>query len=188
MSHHVAASLTLPNILQMIQPAILPGKKAASAAAAASGSGSPSTTTTSGGLDTTFLNLLVKELQNQDPTAPMDSTAMVGQMISLNQLDQLISINQKFTPATGTSAAAGAMTGATAVNAPAQNAVRGAGALTPPAGSLVSAPGQSSPLSPGGPAGAASAAQPIFGGFSDLPPISLDSSLYSTALNPTGGK
>jgi flagellar basal-body rod modification protein FlgD len=45
-------------------------------------------------LDTTFLNLLAKELQNQDPTAPMDSTAMVGQMISLNQLDQLISINQ----------------------------------------------------------------------------------------------
>ena len=46
------------------------------------------------GLGTTFLSLLVKELQNQDPTAPMDSTAMVGQMISLNQLDQLISINQ----------------------------------------------------------------------------------------------
>ena len=55
---------------------------------------------------TTFLNLLVKELQNQDPTAPMDSTAMVGQMISLNQLDQLISINQNLTP-TSTTATAG---------------------------------------------------------------------------------
>jgi flagellar basal-body rod modification protein FlgD len=39
-------------------------------------------------------------LQNQDPTAPVDSTAMVGQMISLNQLDQLISINQTVTGST----------------------------------------------------------------------------------------
>lgn len=60
-------------------------------------SGSALTGTTTG---PTFLNLLVKELQNQDPTAPMDSTAMVGQMISLNQLDQLISINQTLSTAT----------------------------------------------------------------------------------------
>jgi flagellar basal-body rod modification protein FlgD len=53
-------------------------------------------------LDSTFLNLLATELQNQDPTAPVDSTAMVGQMISLNQLDQLISINQTVTGSTGT--------------------------------------------------------------------------------------
>jgi flagellar basal-body rod modification protein FlgD len=45
---------------------------------------------------------LATELQNQDPTAPVDSTAMVGQMISLNQLDQLISINQTVTGSTGT--------------------------------------------------------------------------------------
>jgi len=48
-------------------------------------------------LSTTFLSLLSQELQNQDPTAPVDSTAMVGQMISLNQLDQLININQTLT-------------------------------------------------------------------------------------------
>ena len=54
------------------------------------------------GLSTTFLSLLATELQNQDPTAPVDSTAMVGQMISLNQLDQLISINQTLTGSTGT--------------------------------------------------------------------------------------
>jgi hypothetical protein len=35
-------------------------------------------------LGTTFLSLLAQELQNQDPTAPVDPTAMVGQMISLN--------------------------------------------------------------------------------------------------------
>ena len=54
-------------------------------------------------IDTTFLNLLVTELKTQDPTSPMDPTAMVGQMVSLNQLDQLIGIRQLLTP-TSTSA------------------------------------------------------------------------------------
>jgi flagellar basal-body rod modification protein FlgD len=54
-------------------------------------------------IESTFLTLLVQELQNQDPTAPMDSTQMVGQMISLNQLDQLASINQVVTNAFGPS-------------------------------------------------------------------------------------
>lgn len=38
------------------------------------------------------MSLLLAELQSQDPTAPMDTTAMVGQMVSLNQLDELMSI------------------------------------------------------------------------------------------------
>lgn len=59
-------------------------------------------------IESTFLTLLVQELQNQDPTAPMDSTQMVGQMISLNQLDQLASINQVVTNALGSSPAAAA--------------------------------------------------------------------------------
>lgn len=57
-------------------------------------------------IESTFLTLLVQELQNQDPTAPMDSTQMVGQMISLNQLDQLASINQVVTNALGSSSTA----------------------------------------------------------------------------------
>lgn len=51
-------------------------------------------------LQSTFLNLLVTELQNQDPTQPVDPTEMVSQMVSLNQLDQLISINQTLTSLT----------------------------------------------------------------------------------------
>ena len=57
-------------------------------------------------IESTFLTLLVQELQNQDPTAPMDSTQMVGQMISLNQLDQLAGINQVVTNALGSSSTA----------------------------------------------------------------------------------
>lgn len=60
----------------------------------ASASPNSSSSTSSSDLQTMFLNLLVTELQNQDPTQPVDPTEMVGQMISLNQLDQLISINQ----------------------------------------------------------------------------------------------
>jgi flagellar basal-body rod modification protein FlgD len=74
---------------------------------------------------------LAQELQNQDPTAPVDSTAMVGQMISLNQLDQLISINQDTTPpAAGT-------TGAGAVNA--AGATAGDTAISSAEGGAVSA-------------------------------------------------
>jgi len=100
--HMVSANYALPTILNTVTPAAGIGllKPASPKAAAASTTGttnSTSTSSSSGGLDTTFLNLLAQELQNQDPTAPVDSTAMVGQMISLNQLDQLISINQTVT-------------------------------------------------------------------------------------------
>lgn len=62
-------------------------------------------------ISNTFLQLLTQELQNQDPTAPMDSTQMVGQMISLNQLQQLSSINQKLTPGTDPASVTGTATG-----------------------------------------------------------------------------
>ena len=57
--------------------------------------------------ESTFLQLLVTELQSQDPTQPMDATQMVGQMLSMNQLNELIAINQTlqnaFAPVSGTS-------------------------------------------------------------------------------------
>ena len=87
------ATNTLPTTaVNLFNVGAVPVKaKASTTTGTSSSTGNGLTGTTAG---STFLNLLVKELQNQDPTAPMDSTAMVGQMISLNQLDQLISINQ----------------------------------------------------------------------------------------------
>lgn len=61
---------------------------------ATTGSSNQSSQSTGGSLDVSFLNLLITELQSQDPTSPMDATQMVGQMVSLNQLDQLIAIHQ----------------------------------------------------------------------------------------------
>ncbi len=41
-----------------------------------------------------FLTLLVSELKNQDPTQPTDPNAYIQQLVGVNSLQQLISINQ----------------------------------------------------------------------------------------------
>jgi flagellar basal-body rod modification protein FlgD len=43
--------------------------------------------------ESTFLQLLVSQLQNQDPLNPLDSTQFVSQLTSYSQLEQLININ-----------------------------------------------------------------------------------------------
>lgn len=98
--------------------------KAGPKAAATSTSGTATSTASQAttGIGSTFLNLLVQELQNQDPTAPMDSTQMVGQMISLNQLDQLISINAALNPTTTTTSTKSVVGGVTANAAGANSA------------------------------------------------------------------
>ena len=53
----------------------------------------PSSDPTNGSSDL-FLSLLVAQLKTQDPTSPMDPTQMVGQMLSMNQLNELIQIQQ----------------------------------------------------------------------------------------------
>jgi len=150
--HHISANYTMPTILNTLKPVVNNGvAKAVKSAAGATGMTSTGTSTSSsssgGELDTTFLNLLAQELQNQDPTAPVDSTAMVGQMISLNQLDQLISINQSLTPPSTSGTAA-------------PSAVQPAGAT--PSGSALSSAngGVASALSPSA-AGAATSQLPF---------------------------
>ena len=46
------------------------------------------------GNENTFLQLLISQIQNQDPLNPTDSTAFMGQLVSFSQLEQLLSINQ----------------------------------------------------------------------------------------------
>ncbi|MGB6130558.1 MAG: flagellar hook capping FlgD N-terminal domain-containing protein [Acidobacteriaceae bacterium] len=45
-----------------------------------------------------FLQLLVTELQNQDPTADTDPNEYINQLVQVNSLEQLIQINQDLTP------------------------------------------------------------------------------------------
>jgi len=63
-----------------------------------------------------FLTLLVSELKNQDPTQPTDPNAYISQLVGVNSLQQLISINQDLTPSTN----GAGTTGATATTAVAQ--------------------------------------------------------------------
>jgi flagellar hook assembly protein FlgD len=68
--------------------------------------------------ESTFLNLLVAQIQNQDPMNPTDSIQFVGQLVQFSQLEQLLSINQGVTtlasdvqpPASSTNTAAAAQT------------------------------------------------------------------------------
>jgi flagellar hook assembly protein FlgD len=97
------------------------GANAASSTGATNSSNSSAPSSSNSATDaadqaqSTFISLLVTELQSQDPTQPMDPTAMVGQMFSMNQLEQLISINQTlttaFAPLTGGSTAGAPATG-----------------------------------------------------------------------------
>ena len=46
-----------------------------------------------------FLTLLVTEMQNQDPTADTDPNEYINQLVNVNSLEQLISINQNLSTA-----------------------------------------------------------------------------------------
>ena len=50
-----------------------------------------------------FLTLLVTEMQNQDPTAQTDPNEYINQLVQVNSLEQLISINQNLSTALGVS-------------------------------------------------------------------------------------
>jgi len=110
--------------IQGIHPAIMAPVKAESAGGSTGSNGS--TGTSASDLQSTFLNLLVTELQNQDPTSPVDPTQMVSQMVSLNQLNELISINQVLSgmasgSATNASSAKASSTSANTVSPQAQS-------------------------------------------------------------------
>jgi flagellar basal-body rod modification protein FlgD len=63
------------------------------AAATATSSTAAATAAAANNAESSFMQMLVTELQSQDPTSPMDPTQMVGQMLSMNQLNELIAIN-----------------------------------------------------------------------------------------------
>jgi flagellar basal-body rod modification protein FlgD len=67
------------------------------------GTGSSSSTNSVGSLtsENTFLQLLIAQIQNQDPLNPTDAIQFVGQLVSYSQLEQLMQINQGITSLTG---------------------------------------------------------------------------------------
>lgn len=77
-----------------------------------------------------FLQLLVTELQNQDPTANTDPNEYIDQLVQVNSLEQLVQINQDLggSSTTGNSSQTGIGTGVAS-----RNAVSGLGSETNPA-------------------------------------------------------
>lgn len=73
----------------------------------ASANSSASTASSSSALanETTFLQLLVAQIKNQDPTQPMDSTAFLSQLAQFSQLEQLVGIRQDMEKTATTAAA-----------------------------------------------------------------------------------
>jgi flagellar basal-body rod modification protein FlgD len=66
-----------------------------STAASQTTSGSSSTNQTSTLDYNAFLKLLIAQLQNQDPTKPMDSTEFVAQLASFSNVEQGMKTNSK---------------------------------------------------------------------------------------------
>jgi flagellar basal-body rod modification protein FlgD len=70
------------------------GGALATAATSSSPSSSSSSTSTAAITANDFLQLLVTELQNQDPTADTDPNEYVNQLVQVNSLQQQIQMNQ----------------------------------------------------------------------------------------------
>src|SRR6202020_2411909 len=87
-----------------------------------------------------FLELLVSEMKNQDPTADTDPNQYINQLVQVNSLEQLVQINQDLTPSASTSgtgsgstATAPGATSSTTGAAPATGAAPTPGATAPAA-------------------------------------------------------
>ncbi|MGC2618113.1 MAG: flagellar hook capping FlgD N-terminal domain-containing protein [Acidobacteriaceae bacterium] len=110
-----------------------------------------------------FLQLLVSEMKNQDPTADTDPNEYVNQLVQVNSLEQLVSINQDLggSGSTSESGATGGVVGAgqanpsagsVAVAAPTGAAGSGSASVTSAAATAKTAPGNLSATDTG-PAG-----------------------------------
>jgi flagellar basal-body rod modification protein FlgD len=83
---------------------------------AASSTPTPAATPSIDGLATenTFLQLLVAQIKNQDPTNPTDSVQFLTQLAQFSQLEQLIGIRQELQPSASATGATNQNSGTTA--------------------------------------------------------------------------
>ncbi len=92
-------------------PSLMNATSSASAAAAAPASSASSSDPLSGAAsEQTFLQLLVAQLQNQDPTDPQDGTQFVSQLAQFSSLEQQIQMRTDLDSINGTLTAAPAAT------------------------------------------------------------------------------
>jgi flagellar basal-body rod modification protein FlgD len=96
-SHAVATALA-PRVASASQSTSAAAKSTAAPAATSAATSSTSSSTDPSTITSSdFLTLLVGELKNQDPTQPTDPNAYITQLVGVNSLEQLISINTGIT-------------------------------------------------------------------------------------------
>jgi flagellar basal-body rod modification protein FlgD len=83
-------------------------------AATATPATTPDQQSMSGLTGDSFLTLLTAQLKSQDPTAPQDPTAFVGQLVQFNSLEQLLQIRDLLQKSLGTSTGSGSSPSANA--------------------------------------------------------------------------
>ena len=144
-----------------------------SSARADATSSSSSTTSSSATISANdFLTLLVTEMKNQDPTSDTDPNEYINQLVNVNSLEQLISINQTLTTDLGSSTAdaSGSTASAQASGASAEAKSSSSGAATTLPGALSTAAAQLAPGNLGIPAPNA-AAQSVAESLSGRPRV-----------------
>lgn len=119
---------------QMTAGQALTGNSANPMTASTAGTSSTSSTNGSDSSSATisandFLTLLVTEMQNQDPTADTDPNEYINQLVQVNSLEQLISINQNLSTALGDPGAT-AGTSSTATQATSNQSAASTSAVT----------------------------------------------------------
>jgi flagellar basal-body rod modification protein FlgD len=118
----------------------LAGKTAASTAAAASTTSSTSSDSATISAND-FLTLLVTEMKNQDPTADTDPNEYINQLVNVNSLEQLISINGTLTTDLGSTTTDATVSSTTRTGASAQSQGRSASAQAVSSGAAMTVPG-----------------------------------------------
>jgi flagellar basal-body rod modification protein FlgD len=105
-----------PNSNTTVAQSLMARRAMAATAAATSTTATTAATADDSGISSSdFLTLLVTEMKNQDPTQPTDPNAYIQQLVGVNSLQQLISINQDLTSTATTPAAAGGVTSSSAI-------------------------------------------------------------------------
>lgn len=121
------------------QAGLSPKASSAAGAPMTAPSGSSSASDSDAGISANdFLTLLVTEMQNQDPTADVDPNEYIDQLVQINSLEQLISINQNLATVLDAASSTppssgGAAPGVAAAGAP-QAGVRSSSAVQTPGG------------------------------------------------------
>jgi flagellar basal-body rod modification protein FlgD len=80
-------------------------------------------------------------MQNQDPTADTDPNEYINQLVNVNSLEQLISINQTLTTGLGSTANGATASSTARTGANAQSQARSATADAGPSGAATTVPG-----------------------------------------------